>query len=54
MKKDPIVEEIHKFREELLKENNNSIEEYLDFLKQNEKKHKNRLISGKRPQTTKV
>ena len=45
MKKDPIVEEIHKIREQILLDCGNDIEKLMDRLKDRESKDKDRLVS---------
>lgn len=48
MKKDPIVEEIHRIREKLLDECENDIEKFMDRLKACESKDRARVISWDR------
>jgi hypothetical protein len=45
MNKDPIVEEIHRIREKMLEECGGDLEKLMDQLKENESKHKGRLVS---------
>ncbi|MBU1598933.1 hypothetical protein KKG61_02310 [bacterium] len=45
MKKDPIVEEIHRIREKILDECGGDIEKFMDHLKACESKDKDRIIS---------
>lgn len=45
MKKDPIVEEVHRVREKILDECGGNIEKLMDKLKARERNHKPRLIS---------
>jgi hypothetical protein len=49
MKKDPIVEEIHRIREKLLDECGGNIEVLMDRLKAREVKDRDRVISWKKP-----
>jgi hypothetical protein len=45
MWKDPIVEEIHKIREEIAKENNYDLDTLIRSLQEREKQHKERTVS---------
>jgi hypothetical protein len=47
MIKDPIVEEVHKIREQILSDCGDDIETLMDRLKDREFKDKNRLVSKK-------
>ena len=47
MKKDPIVAEIHKVRENIYNEHKGDIGKYLNNLKKKEKAHSSRLINQK-------
>jgi hypothetical protein len=44
MIEDPIVEEIHRIREQLLEECGGDLDKYMDRLKELEKQHPERLI----------
>lgn len=45
MLKDPIVDEIHKIREDLLKEFDGDMIKYVNYIREQEKKHPERLVS---------
>ncbi len=45
MLKDPIVDEIHKIREDLLKEFDGDMKKYVHYIREQEDKHPERLVS---------
>ena len=47
MWKDPIVEEIHAIRKQIAKECNYDLDQIVDRLREQEKKHKERLVFSK-------
>ena len=48
MWKDPIVEEIHKIREEIAKENNYDLHTLIQSLRERQKQYEGRVISRER------
>lgn len=45
--KDPIVDEIHKIREQIAKECNNDLKQIFKRIREDEKQHANRLVNKK-------
>ena len=43
--RDPIVEEVHRWRAELLKEAGGTLDKLMDYLKECEKEHPERLVT---------